>query len=105
MAILTQRFDKFGRPIDDDGKPIKDGESIRVPIAFMDNRPDGGHNYTEGDMARDAYIERLTGFAPRAAIKPQPMRDSGGYGASIADAQRTAARDAYVSRVYFGGSK
>lgn len=102
--MKAQRFDKYGRPIDDDGKPLSDGESVRVPIMFMDGKPNGA-SANVGEQARNAYIERLTGFAPRAAIKPQPMRDSGGYGASIADAQRTAARDAYVSRVYFGGSK
>lgn len=88
----AKAFDKYGRPIEDE-ELREDGSFIRVPLAFMDGRTVISD---EGERARDAYIKRMTGHAPRPTIKP--MRDSQ-RNMSVVDARRAAARDAYIARM------
>lgn len=89
-------FDKYGRPIEDDEQPMADGDFIRVPMTFMDSTPSKFTLQDAAVRARDGYIQRLTGFAPRPAM--QPVRDST---AGITDtaARRMAYRDDYVQRL------
>lgn len=87
------RFDKYGRPIEDDEKPMADGDYVRVPLTFMDSK---STLQDTANRARDGYIQRLTGFAPRPAM--QPVRDSQ-RGISDTGARRMAYRDDYISRL------
>lgn len=51
------KFDQFGRPIDEDGNIISDGQTVSVPLMFMDGKPTG--DTMTDEQKRDAYMQGI----------------------------------------------